>query len=207
MPSSITPPRVAVVGHTGLIGTQVAALLTARGYDVVGATHETDPAIDLAAPESIARFFAMETVDHVVVAAGDARFAPFEELRPEAFARGLAHKLMGQVTVALEALRRLPSGGSVTLTSGALAHTPIVGSAPVALVNGGIDSVVRALALEAPEGRRINAVSPGWIRETRVRMGLDPEGATSAAEVARLYLHAIESGASGRIIGALHEAA
>ena len=43
----------------------------------------------------------------MVVAAGDARFAPFEELRPEAFARGLAHKLMGQVTVALEALRRL----------------------------------------------------------------------------------------------------
>lgn len=199
---STTPSTVAVVGHTGLIGSHVASLLEQRGYHVRGATHQTSPAADLTDPASIERFFAAVEVDHVVVAAGDARFGGFDALDADAFERSLRHKLMGQVTVAMAALRHLPPGGSVTLTSGALAHAPIPGSAAVALVNGALDSFVRAIALDAPTGRRINAVSPGWIRETRIRMGLDPAGGTSAADVARLYLQSIEGDAHGEIISA-----
>lgn len=204
MPRSTTPPRVAVVGHTGLIGSHVARLLGAHGYAVRGVTHQTTPAIDLTDPGSIERFFATTGVDHVVVAAGDARFGGFDALDPATFAVGLQHKLMGQVNVAMSALRHLPPGGSVTLTSGALAHTPIPGSAAVAMVNGALDSFVRAIALDAPATRRVNVVSPGWIRETRIRMGLDPDGGTSAADVARLYLHAIESDAHGLVITTEH---
>lgn len=200
MSSSTTRSTVAVVGHTGLIGSHVATLLGEHGHRVVGATPDTSPPLDLTDRASVERFFGEVSPDHVVVAAGDARFGGFDALDPAAFERGLRHKLMGQVDLAMIALRLLPAGGSVTLTSGALAHTPIPGSAAVALVNGALDSFVRAIALDSPPGKRINVVSPGWIRETRIRMGLDPAGATSAADVARLYLRAIESDAHGQVI-------
>ena len=67
-------------------------------------------------------------------------------------------------------------------------------------MNGALDSFVRAIALDAPAGRRVNVVSPGWIRETRIRMGLDPAGVTSAADVGRLYLRSIEGDAHGAIL-------
>lgn len=200
-----TTTKIVVIGSTGLIGTQVVNLLSqderAHRYEVMGATHQTTPGLDLDDPRSITAFFELVAgVDHVVVTAGNARFADFDSLDAEAFEVGLRNKLMGQVHVAMAALRVLPPGGSVTLTSGQLARTPIPNSAPVALVNGGIDSFVRAIALDAPQGRRINAVSPGWIKETMVRMGLDPASGTSARDVARLYVQAVEGNAHGQVI-------
>lgn len=193
--------KIVVIGATGLIGTEVASLLSRRQHEVLGVTHQTTPGLDLEDPASIARFFdQVRGFEHVVVTAGNARFGGFDALDAEAFEVGLRSKLMGQVNVAMAALRTLPAGGSVTLTTGQLAEHPIPGSAAVALVNGAIESFVRAIALDAPAGRRINAVSPGWIKETMVRMGLDPTSGTSARDVARLYLHAIDSDAHGQII-------
>jgi NAD(P)-dependent dehydrogenase (short-subunit alcohol dehydrogenase family) len=197
--------RVIVIGYTGLIGSAIVQQLSRAGapnqYEVVGVTHATKPGLDLEDPSSIrALFDQVGRVDHVVVAAGDARFGALAQLDDAAFAVGLRSKLMGQVHVALAALARLPEGGSVTLTSGALSHTPIVASAAVALVNGAVDSFVKAAALETPPGRRINVVSPGWIRETRIRMGLDPEPGTSALDVAKLYVVAIESDLHGQVL-------
>ena len=203
--SHINSQRVIVVGYTGLIGSAIVQQLSRAGapnqYEVLGVTNATEPGLDLEDPSSIrALFEQIGRVDHVVVAAGDARFGALAHLDDAAFAVGLRNKLMGQVNIALAALARLPEGGSVTLTSGALSHTPIVGSAAVALVNGAVDSFVKAAALETPPGRRINVVSPGWIRETRIRMGLDPDPGTSALDVAKLYVVAIESDLHGQVL-------
>jgi NAD(P)-dependent dehydrogenase (short-subunit alcohol dehydrogenase family) len=198
--------RVVIVGHTGLIGSAVVERLSRGGgrqYEILGVTKGTAPGLDLEDVSSIREFFArFGQVDHVVVAAGDARFGTLDQLDEAAFAVGLRSKLIGQVHIALAALPRLSRGGSVTLTSGALSHSPIVGSAAVALVNGAVDSFVKAAALEAPAGRRINVVSPGWIRETRIRMGLDPEPGVSAIDVAKLYVEAIESSLHGQVLSA-----
>ncbi len=199
--------RVVVVGATGLIGSAIVEHLTtgaaASRYEVIGVSNQTKPGLDLEDARSIDEFFRqMGAVDHVVVAAGDARFAGLAELDEALIQVGISSKLMGQVRVALAALRRLPSGGSVTLTSGALAHTPIPGSAAVALVNGAIDSFVKAIALDTPPGRRINAVSPGWIKETRVKLGLPPDPGTSAFDVGRLYVDAIEGQSHGQVLSA-----
>jgi NAD(P)-dependent dehydrogenase (short-subunit alcohol dehydrogenase family) len=197
--------NIVLVGSTGLIGTQLLELLVSgdrvQRYSVLGVTHRTTPGLDLNDPNSIAEFFrSIPAVNHVIVAAGEARFGGLESLDRDALEVGIRSKLLGQVHIALAALRVLPEGGSVTLTSGQLARSPLPGSAAVALVNGAIESFVRAIALDCPRGRRINVVSPGWIKETMVRMNLDPTSGTSARDVARLYLDALEGEMHGEVI-------
>ena len=201
--SRVDVQRVVLIGAGGLIGRAILELLEAqpRRYEVVGVSRSTDPSIDLEDRHSIERCLdALAPFDHVVVAAGEARFAALDELDESSFALGIASKVMGQVNVTLAALPRLRAGGSITLTSGTLSHTPTPTSTPAALANGAIDAFVRAIALELDDGRRINVVSPGWITETLIEFGMDTEGGVSAREVAELYRRAIESSEHGSVI-------
>jgi len=95
------------------------------------------------------------------------------------------------------ALPHLRDDGSVTLTAGTF-DPPMAGAAFGALVNAGLEAFVRAAALELPRGLRVNAVSPGWVRETLAAMGRD--GGTPAADVARPYVAAVEGSAQGQVI-------
>ncbi len=165
-------------------------------------THRVEPPqLDLEAHEAFDHALGqLGPLDHVIVAAGEATFAPYEGLDPESFALGIRSKLLGQVHLALAASRHLPRHGSITLTSGALARHPVAGSAPVAMVNGALESFVRAIALDLPEGPRINVVSPGWITETMRALGMDPAGGVPAREVAQLYLRAIDGSMHGAVL-------
>ena len=199
--------RVLVIGGGGLIGRAVTALLREAGggarYEVLVASRRTTPPVDLEAPASIRLLLeGAGPLDHVVVAAGDAVFGGLAALTRGDLEASVLSKLLGQVEVALAALPRLRDGGSVTLTSGELSHAPIPGSAAVAMVNGALDGFVRAAALDLAPGRRLNVVSPGWIRETRLRMGLPLEPGVPARAIAQLYVDAIESGESGRVFQA-----
>lgn len=192
--------KVIVIGSTGLIGSAVVRQLEAAGYDVLGVTRRTSPTIDLTDVPTIDRLFdEVGRFEHVIVLAGDARFGDLNTLDEAAIEIGLRSKLMGQVHVVLAAMRHLPRGGSVTLTSGELSHAPIPGSAAVALVNGALDAFVRAAALDARDGRRINVVSPGWLKETLRSLGRDPSRGVATSDVAALYLRVLESDVSGRV--------
>jgi hypothetical protein len=81
---------------------------------------------------------------------------------------------MGQVWLARIAKDHLPDGGSITLTTGILAMQPMPGSASISMVNAGLEGFVRAAALQMPRNSRINAVSPPWVKETMVKLGMDP---------------------------------
>ncbi len=74
------------------------------------------------------------------------------------------------------------------------------GSAAISLVNAGIEGFMRAAKLELPRGIRINAVSPGWVRETLIALGMDPSGGIPADQVARAYVESVESRRNGEII-------
>jgi NAD(P)-dependent dehydrogenase (short-subunit alcohol dehydrogenase family) len=90
-------------------------------------------------------------------------------------------------------------GGSITLTSGQIPEaTP--GSAGGALVNAGLEAFVSAAAVEMPRRLRLNAVSPGWVRESLAKLGMDESGGIPAGVVARAYLEAVEGTAQGRTI-------
>ena len=147
--------RILLVGATGTIGAAVAAALAGR-YDVIAASRTRAPhQVDLTRIASIQDLFRrVGSVDAVVSAAGDARFAPMLDLTDEDYQFSLQHKLMGQVNLARVALGQLPDGGSITLTSGILASKPMRGSAAISMVNAALEGFTRAAALEAPRRRQ-----------------------------------------------------
>lgn len=193
--------RVIVIGATGTIGQAVAEDLAER-HDVVRVSHSRgEHRVDLASRESIERLFqAVGSFDALVSAAGQAIFKPLTELTDADFDLSLGNKLMGQVNLVRIGLRHVAEGGSFTLTSGIFAREPVPGSAAISLVNTGLEGFVGAAALELPRNIRVNLVSPPWVSETMVAMGMDPAPGTPAAQVAKAYVQSVEGQDSGRVI-------
>jgi NAD(P)-dependent dehydrogenase (short-subunit alcohol dehydrogenase family) len=107
---------------------------------------------------------------------------------------------MGQVNVIRAALSRIRDNGCIVVTSGVLASQPMRGSAAISLVNAGLEGFVRAAALEAPRGIRVNVVSPPWVSETLAKMKMDPAHGMPAATVAKAYVAALEGSARGETL-------
>ncbi len=193
--------RILVVGATGTIGRAVVAALSPR-HDIVPVTRRHSAiTADLARPDSIRVLFqALGQVDAVVCAAGDAKFAPLDQLSDSDFQFSLDNKLLGQVNLVRYGFAHVRDGGSFTLTSGILARTPMPGSAAVSLVNSGLEGFTRAAALEAPRGIRVNAVSPPWVTETLQALGMDPSQGLPAASVARSYVESVEGKQTGAVL-------
>jgi len=107
---------------------------------------------------------------------------------------------MGQVDLTRIALPLLRPGGSVTLTSGILAREPMPGSGAISLVNAALEGFTRAAALEAPNGIRVNVVSPPWVTETLAALGMDTSAGLPADVVARAYVASVTGSQSGAVI-------
>ena len=74
------------------------------------------------------------------------------------------------------------------------------GSAAICLVNAGLEGFVRAAALEAPRGIRVNAVSPPWVLETLQALGMQGVPGLPAATVARTYVRAVTGSENGAVL-------
>lgn len=142
-------------------------------------------------------------VDAVVSAAGQAAFRPLLALTDADFALGLTNKLMGQVNLVRLGVELVANGGSFTLTSGIASRQPMPGGAVISLVNAGLEGFVRAAALELSRGVRVNAVAPGWVRETLVALKMDPSPGVPAAQVAQTYVRSVEGRMSGQVLDAI----
>ena len=73
----------------------------------------------------------------------------------------------------------------------------------ISMVNARLEGFVRAAALEMPRSLRINAVSSPWVKETMVKLGMDPTSGLASADVAKAYLAAVD-GAPGIILDPHH---
>jgi NAD(P)-dependent dehydrogenase (short-subunit alcohol dehydrogenase family) len=192
--------RIVVVGATGTIGTAIVAAL-ARDHEVLAASRRSKIGVDITEPESIrAMYQTVGRVDALVSAAGDAKFAPFPQLTDANFQFSLNYKLMGQVNLVRFGMDSMTDGGSFTVTTGILARRPMQGSAAISLVNAGLEGFVRAAALEAPRGIRVNAVSPPWITDTLKALGMDPSHGMTPDAAAQLYVRSVTGKETGAVI-------
>ncbi|HKD17252.1 MAG TPA: short chain dehydrogenase [Thermoanaerobaculia bacterium] len=192
--------RIVVVGATGTIGKAIVAALS-RDHEVLPASRRSKIAVDITDPESIrAMYRTVGRIDALVSAAGDAKFAPLSQLTDANFQFSLNYKLMGQVNLVRFGMDAMNDGGSFTVTSGILARRAMPGSAAISLVNAGLEGFVRAAALEAPRGIRVNAASPPWITDTMKALGMDPSGGMTPEAAAQLYVRSVTSKQTGAVI-------
>ena len=119
--------------------------------------------VDIGDPVQVARLFErVGTLSHLVVTAADLPYGPVVSLSEDSMVRAVRSKILGPLFAAQQAAPRITKPGSITFTSGIAASRPAPGGALAATVNGALESMVLALALElAPI--RVNAVSPGWV--------------------------------------------
>lgn len=193
--------KVMVIGATGTIGRAVVDKLAAR-HEVIKVGHTSgDVRVDIGSADSIKKLYeTVGPVDAVVSAAGLARFGPFDQLTNDDFTLSVNNKLMGQVNLVRIGCRYVRDNGSFTVTSGVLGREPTIGSAAISLVNAGLDGFVRAAALELPRGIRVNAVSPGWVKETLQTMDRDSSSGMPAQQVALAYSESVEGKRNGEVL-------
>ena len=190
--------RILVIGATGTIGRAVVAALSAGNEIVAASRHSTPVTVDLADPASIREMYrSVGKVDAVACAAGQAKFAPLAQLSDADFRFCVDNKLMGQINLVRFGFEHIADRGSLTVTTGILARSPMLGGAAISLVNAGIEGFVRAAALESPRGIRVNAVSPPWVSETLQALKMDPSQGLPAAVVARSYVQSVTGTGTG----------
>ena len=191
--------KIVIIGATGTIGAAVASALEPK-HQVTRVSRTGSKKADLNHPSSIDTLFeSLGSVDAVVSCAASVSLTPLLSLSGPTAAALCQAKLFGQLHLVQVALHRLASNGSITLTSGFFSE-PMSGSALGALVNTGLESFVQAALPELPQGLRLNVVSPGWIRETLIKLRMTPDASTPVAVVAETYLKAIEGTMNGQVL-------
>jgi NAD(P)-dependent dehydrogenase (short-subunit alcohol dehydrogenase family) len=191
--------KVVVIGASGTIGRAVAGALEAS-HQVVRASRTGSVKVDLEDPASLDGLFdEVPDLDAVVCCAAGGPLVELASAADDEITAAVQGKLLGQVALARRAIRHLRDGGSITLTAGTF-PAPLPGGSLGALINTGLEGFVHNAAAELPRNLRINVVSPGWIKETLDRLGMDPADGVSVAEVARAYVAAVEGTAQGRTI-------
>lgn len=156
--------KILIIGASGHVGRAAAGAL--EGHDIVSASRNGHPSVDVTDPASVERLFEeVGQVDAVIAAVGSVPFAPLAELGRDDFESALRGKVLSQLDIVRIGTRFVRDGGSFTLTSGILAREPIATGAAASLANGAIEAFVLGAAAELPRGIRINAVSPSVLED------------------------------------------
>lgn len=178
-----------IVGGTSGIGLHLAGVLAARGGEVIVTGRDQARAdaaarqaggrtrglaLDLARPEEIAgRLADVGTVKNLVIAAierDDNTVRNFDVGRAQ---RLVTLKLVGYPEVVHVLASRFDPQGSIVLFGGLAKERPYPGSTTVTTINGGVNNMVKTLAVElAPI--RVNAIHPGIVGDSPAWNGKPP---------------------------------
>ena len=195
--------KILLVGGNGTIGRYLNTTLSKEHEVIVAGRSKADVIVDITDSESIkAMYEKVDNLDAVICVAGEAKWEVFENLSEEDFYIGIKSKLMGQVNLVRIGKDYLNHRGSFTLTTGILADEPVYMTSSAAMVNGGIHSFVKAVALELGNGLRINAVSSDLVEDAyeKYRSYFPGNIPVPMQKVAMGYIKAIESRLNGQII-------
>jgi NAD(P)-dependent dehydrogenase (short-subunit alcohol dehydrogenase family) len=227
---SLEGKRVVVIGGASGIGFAVAELARALGAAVVigssseanvGAAVQRLPGakgrtVDVRDETSVADFFSkVGPFDHLAVTAGDWGGSWSGSVRELDLARareGLTVRFWGVLAAVKHGCRTIAQDGSITLTSGMLAHRPMKGVPLATAFGGAVEHLARGLAVDlAPV--RVNAVCPGIVLTEHVKTQMPearlkayvaplpvPRGA-SPEEAAKAYVYLMLNGyATGQVL-------
>lgn len=195
--------KIIIVGGHGSIGRRVVDVL-AKKHDIVTASRSKGNVnVDLVDIESIRDLY--ETVgefDAVICIAGEAKWGTMTEMKEGDYYVGIRSKLMGQVNLVRIGMEYIKPNGSFTLTTGILGDHPVDQTTSAAMVNGGINSFVKAAALEMSNGIRINAVSSGLVEDAveKYQDNFPGHNAIPMRKVVNGYIKSLEGKGNGEII-------
>jgi NAD(P)-dependent dehydrogenase (short-subunit alcohol dehydrogenase family) len=172
---------VLVIGGSSGIGFAVAKAALGEGARVTIASSSADKlrdavgrlgggegaCLDVTDEAAVQSFFdGSGPFDHIAFTAADwgqVNHAAFADIDLAAAATLFKVRFCGALAIAKHGAKRVPPGGSITLTNGMAAHRPQKGMAVATAMAGAVEHLVLGLAVElAPI--RINAVCPGAIR-------------------------------------------
>lgn len=193
--------RCAVItGGTRGIGAAIARAFADAGYRTVAAGPRQEveaaragteftgidlKAVDVSSEESVRDLVAdLDRIDCVVNCAG--MILRRDEFDPVSYARVIEVNLEGSLRVCVAAKPKFPADGGAIVNTASMysyfgaAHAPAYASS-----KSGIVGLTRSLAAAwAPEGIRVNAVAPGWIR-TAMTQAVRDDPAREAPILAR----------------------
>jgi NAD(P)-dependent dehydrogenase (short-subunit alcohol dehydrogenase family) len=195
--------KILIVGGNGTIGKKVSNHLSKKHDVLIAGRNSGDVTVDITESQSIeAMFESIGHVDAVACIAGDAKWAAFDSMTEEDFYIGLRSKLMGQVNLVRIGQKHLNAGGSFTLSTGILADHPVDMTTSAAMVNGGIHSFVKAVALELKNGIRINVVSSGLVEDAvdKYEAYFPGHNPIPMKKVVNGYVKSIEGKGTGELI-------
>ncbi|MEM9604518.1 MAG: SDR family oxidoreductase [Pseudomonadota bacterium] len=199
---------VLVVGGATGIGRATAELAAALGAQVVlssrseaklnAAARTIGPAatvapVDMTDEAAVQAWAAaLPVIDYLVISASSAAHGPFATAETEPLRRMFDAKFFGPYVTAREVLPNIRPGGAIVLFSGVLSRHPGENCAGLGAVNGAVEALTRAMALELGPKVRVNCLSPGMVRS---------EAYESVPEAAReaMYLSTGESLPVGRV--------
>lgn len=195
--------KILIIGGNGTIGKKVTERLSKKHEVLVAGRKSGDVTVDFSDSKSIKSMFDnVGKLDAIIAIAGDAKWDKFNNLTEEDFYIGIRSKLMGQVNTVRIGKNYLNPKGSFTLSTGILADDPVDMTTSAALVNGGIHSFVKAVALELENGIRINAVCSDLVEDAYEKYKDYFPGNTPVPmrKIVDGYVKCVEGVVTGRII-------
>lgn len=190
--------KAIIIGATGTIGKAVATAFAESGYDTLEVSRSSNPPLDIDNAASVTKFFShCGKADVVISAAGNASFGEIGKLSESDLQNTVNSKLLGQFRVVQSAMKILNPGGTIIVTAGMLAYSPWPGTSAVAMVNAGLEGLVRGAAKETEDDRKVVVMHPPLLAETAKNMNMDHSPWPDAAKVATAYLNAVKSAENG----------
>ncbi|MCG2615957.1 short chain dehydrogenase [Terrimonas sp. NA20] len=194
--------KIIIVGASGTIGKQIVSAFEKEHEVIRVGSKSGDIQADITDPASLENMFRqLKSFDALVSATGAAYFGPWEQTTDQEYRIGVNSKLMGQVNLVLIGQHYINQKGSFTLTSGILSNDPVRGGSNASMVNGAINSFVKAASVELKDGVRINAVSPNVVEDSPEYFPFFPgEIPVAMKEVTAAYVKSVLGAATGKVL-------
>ncbi|PHM71528.1 short chain dehydrogenase [Xenorhabdus sp. KJ12.1] len=202
--------KILVIGATGNIGKHIISNI--KKYHPLLADNPTELEIIQASrnsPEYSLDVFDNQQLDNflsknkmfeaIICAFGKTNWTKPESLRD--YEESIKNKAFGQINVALQALKYIKPGGSITLTSGIVGKIMSPNGSQTAVTNGAIEAFVRSAATEITDAR-INVVSPKLLDEsfTNYAKFFPGQETCTGEQIAKGYIRSIYGQETGVVI-------